>query len=205
MYLPACAPPSVQMFHFDKVDCTSETNASSVVLTYHADRQPALRSEEQLPPSHFFRPTLFVSFGDWQKRAPAAAPLMRSPTQTRPRESTPRLWSKASTTRRLAFSPFATTCCAPIRPAGPSYLDLPLDCLSSPDRTLADQYGNPADRAILLTAMLDAAGFDAKILFASSDTTEFPAFSEAAARSFRSSGSTAIRWWPCVIKGSPFI
>ena len=65
-----------------------------------------------------------------------------------------------------------------IRPEGPSFLDLPPGTLSTPDRTLADQYGHAADRALLLAAMLDAAGFDPEIVLASGDTTAFPAFSQ---------------------------
>ena len=48
-----------------------------------------------------------------------------------------------------------------IREDGPSFLDLPLACLSPAERTLADGYGHAADRAILLAAMLRAAGFEA--------------------------------------------
>ena len=46
-----------------------------------------------------------------------------------------------------------------IREAGPSFTDLPLSELSGADTTLADGYGHAADRAILLYAMLSAAGF----------------------------------------------
>jgi hypothetical protein len=54
-----------------------------------------------------------------------------------------------------------------IRLAGPSFTDLPLNELSAADTTLADGYGHAADRAILLHAMLSAAGFQPEFVMAS--------------------------------------
>lgn len=55
-----------------------------------------------------------------------------------------------------------------IRPAGPSsFTELPLRELSKADTTLAEGYGDDADRAILLHAMLIAAGFHPEFLLAS--------------------------------------
>ncbi len=167
----------LQMFHPGTVTCTAETNDTSVVLTYHAPRQTVLRSEGQLPPWHLFQPTLYVSFGDWQTYARrlsrAVNAVSDAGTAARQRAKALVKGLKDPRARILAIRDDVLRS---IRPAGPSFLDLPLDCLSSPDRTLADQYGHPADRAILLAEMLDAAGFDAEIIFASSDTTEYPAY-----------------------------
>ena len=54
-----------------------------------------------------------------------------------------------------------------IRQAGPSFTDLPLRELSDADTTLADGYGDAADRAILFHAMLAAAGFQPEFVMAS--------------------------------------
>jgi len=54
-----------------------------------------------------------------------------------------------------------------IRSAGPSFTELPLGELSAADTTLADGYGHQADRAILLYAMLAAAGFKPQFVLAS--------------------------------------
>jgi transglutaminase-like putative cysteine protease len=54
-----------------------------------------------------------------------------------------------------------------IREAGPSFTELPLSELSAADTTLADGYGHAADRAILLHAMLAAAGFQPEFVLAS--------------------------------------
>lgn len=54
-----------------------------------------------------------------------------------------------------------------IRNAGPTFTELPLTELSAADTTLADGYGHQADRAILLHAMLTAAGFKPEFVLAS--------------------------------------
>jgi hypothetical protein len=54
-----------------------------------------------------------------------------------------------------------------IRAAGPGFTNLPLNELSAADTTLADGYGHAADRAILFSAMLSAAGFSPEFVIAS--------------------------------------
>lgn len=54
-----------------------------------------------------------------------------------------------------------------IRDAGPAFTQLPLNCLTSADKTLSDGYGNSADRAILLASLLKAAGIDSRFLLVS--------------------------------------
>ncbi|HEY2342753.1 MAG TPA: DUF3857 domain-containing protein, partial [Chthoniobacteraceae bacterium] len=54
-----------------------------------------------------------------------------------------------------------------VRHAGPAFTQLPLSELSNADTTLTDGYGHTADRAILLHAMLAAAGFQPEFVLAS--------------------------------------
>lgn len=176
---PKDLAPKIQMFHPGTVAYTAETNGTSVVLTWRSPAQPAVRSEEQLPPWHFFKPSLYVSFGGWQtharrlRRALEAASAGDTAARRRAKELV-----KGIREPRARMLAIRNEVLRTIRPAGPSFLDLPPDTFSSPDRTLADQYAHPADRALLLAAMLDAAGFDAEILFASGDTTRYPSFSQ---------------------------
>ena len=55
-----------------------------------------------------------------------------------------------------------------IRQAGPAFTDLPLHCLSPADITLADRYGNHADRMILLHCMLKAIGISSEWILSDS-------------------------------------
>ncbi len=176
---PRALRPLTRLYNPGTVACSAVTNADTVTVTWLAPAQPVTRSEEQLPPWHLFRPTLFVSCGDWPTYARQLRRAVRSAS------------SEDNDARRLArdlvrplrdprarLLAIRDEVLRTVRPAGTSFLDLPPDTLSSPDRTLADRYGHGADRALLLATMLDAAGFDAEILFAAQDTTRYPAFSE---------------------------
>ncbi len=55
-----------------------------------------------------------------------------------------------------------------IRLAGPSFNELPFRYLSEPEVTLQSGYGNGADRAILIAALLKSAGIDAQLIPVSS-------------------------------------
>ena len=178
---PRSLSPSLQTFHLDGVTFAAETNAASVVYTWHASKPPVVRAEEQLPPWHFFQPALFVSFGDWASYARQFRRAFRTVSDgdaaacRRAKELVKGI--KDPHARILAIRDEVLRT---IRPEGPPFLDLPPGTLSTPDRTLADQYGHAADRALLLAAMLDAAGFDPEILLASGDTTAYPACSQPA-------------------------
>ena len=54
-----------------------------------------------------------------------------------------------------------------IRPAGPSFTDMPLTAITPATETIKDGYGNSSDRAIVLYAMLKAAGFKPQFVLAS--------------------------------------
>ncbi len=176
---PDTLNPAIRLVHPGSVTAGSETRDGLITRTWHAPRQPVTRTEEMLPPWHFFRPTLFVSFGDW----PGYARLLRRAAETaadtdRAARRRAKELVRGLRDPRERLLAVRDEVLRTIRPAGPAFLDLPPDCLSPPDRTLADQYGHPADRALLLRSMLRAAGFDAELLFAGQDTTRYPAFSQ---------------------------
>ena len=178
---PKTLSPSMQTFHFDGVSFSAATNDAAVVYTWHAAKPSVVRAEEQLPPWHFFQPTLFVSFGDWPSNARQLRRDFRAvadgdaAARRRAKELV-----KGIKDPRARILAIRDEVLRNIRPAGPSFLDLPPGTLSTPDRTLADQYGHAADRAVLLAAMLDAVGFDPEIILASGDTTAYPACSQPA-------------------------
>jgi hypothetical protein len=70
-------------------------------------------------------------------------------------------------TKRAAVTAIRDFVAKSIRTAGPGFLELPLSELSTADTTLADGYGHAADKAILLHAMLSAAGFKPEFVLAS--------------------------------------
>ena len=176
---PDTLSPAIRLVNPGSVTMDSETRDGLVTHTWHAPQQPVTRTEELLPPWHFFRPVLFVSFGDWSeymrqlRRAAETAAETDREARRRAKERVRGLRDPRERLLAIRDEVLRT-----IRPAGPAFFDLPTECLSPPDRTLADQYGHPADRALLLRAMLRAVGFDAELLFAGQDTTCYPAFSQ---------------------------
>jgi hypothetical protein len=176
---PRSLAPRLQTFHADGVAFTAVTNGGVIACQWFAPNPPVVRSEEQMPPWHFHQPTLFVSFGEWRDYA---RELRRAVDRASDGDKAARSHAKALVKGlqdpRARVRAIRDDVLRTIRPVGPSFLDLPLGCLSSPDRILSDQYGHAADRALLLAAMLDAAGFDAEFLLASGDTTAYPASSQ---------------------------
>ncbi len=75
--------------------------------------------------------------------------------------------TKETQTRAEALKAIRDYVAKSIRLAGPAFTQLPLQELSAADTTLADGYGHLADRAILLHALLEAAGFEPEFVLAS--------------------------------------
>jgi hypothetical protein len=171
-------PISYKAYNGDKLGFTAVTNGVQVSLEWEMREQRALPVEEHLPPWHFYQPTLYVSSGDWEDHCDtlrrAVRDVSRQNSNARRRAKQLVKSTRAPLDRmRIVRDDVLRN----IRPVGASFLDLPVTQLSTPDRTLTDQYGHPADRAILLAEMLDAVGFDPEIILASNDTTGYERFS----------------------------
>lgn len=137
------------------------------VYEFTATDQPAVKREDSLPPWWAFNPTVSFSSGNWrdysrqvrsQLEAAADAPLARRRADElcagiRDREA-----------RAVAIRDFVARA---IRSVGPSLYELPLSAITPADRVLADGYGNSADRAVLLYAMLRRAGLRPQFVLAS--------------------------------------
>ena len=176
---PRSRTPAIQTYHFQAISFTAQTNGDDVVWTWHTTKPPVVRVEEQLPPWHFYQPTLFVSFGSWNAYAHQLRRVTASVSEhDREARRHAKALVKGIRDPRERILAIRNDVLRTIRPAGPSFISLPPTSLSTPDRTLADQYGHAADRALLLADMLDAAGFDAEIILAGNDTTAYPACSQ---------------------------
>jgi hypothetical protein len=136
--------------------------------------------EPDLPPDWSYRAGVAYFVGD-----PAAylkdlgsAMLVRANRSAKARELALGLSAEAKT-RLGTVQAISDYVAEFIRPTDPAFTDLPLSELSDADTTLADGYGNAADRAILFHAMLAAAGFHPEFVL-TSDLPDIPGLAKVA-------------------------
>ena len=138
------------------------------VFTWTAKNVPALPHESQLPPDWLYDSgvNFFVgNVNDYYRELEKT--LLNRARQDAHAATLARQLTAPATNRLDALTLLRDYVVQSIRLAGPDFTDLPLTNLSAADTTLADGYGHLADRAILLDAMLDAAGFKPEFVLAS--------------------------------------
>lgn len=148
-------------FHKSK-ELAQEDSATEDVITrkWSIQNQAKTPDEGFLPPVWVYAPGVFVSGGDWKVyaetigKAFAEALGASAKCAAKARELTAGVNGNDEKIRIIR-----DYIDRGIRTAGPSFESLPLSSLSSPDRTLADGYGNSADKALVFHAMLAALGF----------------------------------------------
>lgn len=152
----------------DKTLQTSKTTAAGqTTLTWSAQNVKALPAEAGTPPSWLWASgvNFFIGEVDDYYRELNRTLLDRAARSTNTVALTQKL--VAGKTTREAVRAIRDFVAQSIREAGPSFADLPLSELSAADTTLADGYGHLADRAILLHAMLSAAGLKPEFVLGS--------------------------------------
>jgi transglutaminase-like putative cysteine protease len=136
-----------------------------------AARLPSVEHEPNLPPWWAFNPTLFISTTAWPDYAATVHAALKAAAEGQPacegraRRLVAGVAGEAAKVRALRDFVARN-----VRPAGPALHRLPLSAVTPADDTLRDGYGNSADRAVLLYAMLRAAGFAPEYVLASGAT-----------------------------------
>jgi transglutaminase-like putative cysteine protease len=149
------------------------SNANAVA--WEAWNMAQVQVEDSMPPWWSFTPTAFVSCGNRQAYiSDLGGRLLRAASRQSMATAAARRVTKGARTPAAKLKAIRDAVAMQIRDAGPGLPSLPLSAVSPADRTLADGYGNTTDRAILLHAMLSAAGFEPEFVLASS----FPAIPE---------------------------
>ncbi len=173
---PRTLKPAIQAFNLaERVEHTAHTNAATITMRWRSEKPPLIELEPALPPRHFHNPEIFISFGDWKSYARALGKRIKS--AGRKRDLAEKMADRLTDGVRNPHDKILAIrdeVLRTVRIAGPSFIDLPPDSLSDADTTLADQYGHALDRAILLAAMLDEAGFDPEIVLASGNRSRYP-------------------------------
>ena len=147
---------------------TAQTAAGRQAFSWTAEKVSALPAEGQLPPDWTYAPGVSFFAGDvndyYRELQRVLSDRAAQGTQA---AAMARQLTATATNRLEALRIIRDFITKSIRLAGPSFTELPLASLSAADRTLADGYGHLADRAILLHAMLAAAGLKPEFVLAS--------------------------------------
>jgi len=137
-------------------------------FTWLARDIPALPAEEALPPDWIYKRGVNYFIGDFNAYLKDLNGTLQDRSKSCAKASDLAVRLSARTKTKLdTVKAIRDYVARSIRLAGPTFTDLPLSELSKADTTLADGYGHAADRAILLDAMLTAAGFQPSFVLAS--------------------------------------
>ena len=146
----------------------SRTENQRQISLWHAAKVKALPAEPQLPPEWTYLNGVSYFVGDVNAYyAELNRTMLDRARQASKAGQLAKELSRNAKSRLAAVQAIRDFVAKSIREAGPSFTDLPLSELSAADTTLADGYGHAADRAILLHAMLAAAGFQPEFVLAS--------------------------------------
>jgi hypothetical protein len=127
----------------------------------------ALPAESDVPPDWVFKSGVSYYVGDYKDYLTELKRTMEDRSNGRTQVAALVRQLTAGQDKLTALKSIRDFVAKSIRMAGPSFTELPLNELSKADTTLADGYGHAADHAILLHAMLSAAGFHPEFVLAS--------------------------------------
>lgn len=138
------------------------------VYEWQIENRRAIRKEDRLPPEWVSRPALLVSNGELKRYAAETEKVLLQAARenkaaaVQARRLTAGL--KSGLEKITVLRDFTDRS---IRAAGPAFPALPLSAVTPADEVLAAGYGHSADRAVVLYALLDAAGFKPRFVLAS--------------------------------------
>ncbi len=157
----------------NQLSISSET-ISGTTRTWTVKEVDPIKSEPNSPPIWSFGKSMLISNGSWQSYAAGLKKVFEKAIDQDAQASKMAkelvkdcnisYWSRLFSgrdDRRKAVIIIRDWVAKNIRDAGPGLNELPLSAISPADVTLKDRYGNSADRAVLLAAMLRSIGFEA--------------------------------------------
>lgn len=138
------------------------------VYEFSASMVPPVYEEDYLPPWYGFNPVVFASSGDWKEYAQEVESrlLKAASSRERARRITGTLTKDAGSDleKIRLIRDYADRA---VKNISTFWHEIPLDYITPADRVLAEGYGNSADRAVALYAMLAEAGFKPEFVLAS--------------------------------------
>jgi len=166
--LPRSLTPNVLDLTAGAMTFSHEERGDRAVYRWSAGEQGPVPREDALPPWWSFNPSVFVSTGRWKPYLEELHKTLLAAATGQPKAATiAREIAEGSAPgeRPVVIRDYVARS---VRLAGPPFTSLPLSAITAADETLRDGYGNAADRAIVLHAMLTAAGMEPEFVLASS-------------------------------------
>ncbi len=152
----------------DDIAFRTFTEDGKDVYEFSASQVPPVLEEDYLPPWYSFNPMVFVSSGDWKKYAARVEKhlLEASSAGHKARKAARVLLKQAHSDSRkiMVIRDYVARSINYIRTP---WHEIPLGYITPADQVLAEGYGNSADRAVLLHAMLTEAGLKPEFVLAS--------------------------------------
>ncbi len=140
----------------------------TVIYEWSSQNQNMIKKEERLPPDWTFRPTLLLSCGNQMAYATIVEKsLIAATKKNKTSIIKAHVLTKGIKTRTDKIIALRNFVDRTIREAGPNFSALPLSAITPADQVLAEGYGNTTDRAVLLYALLDAAGLKPRFILTS--------------------------------------
>ncbi|MBS1372254.1 MAG: DUF3857 domain-containing protein [Lentisphaeria bacterium] len=151
----------------DSVTFSESREGEESRYEWSAENIPQLPPEPGQPPLWMHAPTVVVSSGDYADFGKKLSAALTAQTQNAPKAAAlARKLAPESMRTDARVDAIRTWVARNIRPAGPPLNELPWSAFTPADVTLESGYGDSADRAILLGAMLKAAGIDYRFVAA---------------------------------------
>lgn len=138
------------------------------VYEFSASQVPPVLEEDYLPPWYSFNPVVFASSGDWKTYAAQVEKrLLDASSAGHKARKTARLLLKKAQGESQKITIIRDYVIRGIKYIRTPWHEIPIKYITPADQVLADGYGNSADRAVLLHAMLTEAGFKPEFVLAS--------------------------------------
>ena len=160
----------------DDVNCLSVARVSKehyvrdgkAVYEFIAAQVPPVVEEDFMPPWYSFNPVIFASSVDWKQYAEDVEKTFLKASSSQEKTKAKALEIIAGIDdEKIKIKKIRDYVAKNIKYIDVAFGDMPLTNISAADQVLMDGYGNSADRAVVLHAMLDSAGFKPEIVLAS--------------------------------------
>ena len=150
------------------VVCRTFTDHGRLVHEFIATQVPPVLEEDNLPPWYGFNPVVFASSGDWKDYAGTVrGHLLRAASEKGRISGITRNLVKGAKSDREKIERIRDYVDRAIKNVTTFWHEIPLDHITPAERVLSEGYGNSADRAVVLHAMLTEAGLEPEFLLAS--------------------------------------